>query len=226
MNIIERAFRELYPDKEPKYNFSLKYSAKFKPYNANVRLRGNTLIFHMSKKWKSVSKEIQIGLIQELLVKVTKNRGRTNNMDLYNIFIKKAGLAAPKTKTDEFLEESFNRVNEKYFYGMIEKPNLVWHNSSSRLGTYEYGSDTISITTALRDVDSEILDYVMYHEMLHKKYKFISKDGRNYHHTSHFKNKEREFENQKEVEKRLKHLRAPRRRNKPAGLFKKLFYFP
>ena len=181
----------------------------------------------MSKQWKSVSKEIQIGLIQELLVRVIKDKRRTSNMDLYNIFIKKAELAAPKTKTDEFLEKSFDRVNERYFYGMIEKPNLVWHNSASRLGSYEYGSDTISISSILGDVNTDLLDYVMYHEMLHKKYKFVNKNGRNYHHTGHFRKKEKEFENQQQVERRLKTLRAPRRRNKPFNsLFKKLLYFP
>ena len=180
----------------------------------------------MSKKWKSVSKEIQIGLVQELLVKVTKNKARTNNMDLYNIFIKKAGPAAPKTKTDEFLGESFDRVNEKYFYGMIEKPNLAWHDSSRRLGSYEYGSDTISITSVLRDADVDLLDYVMYHEMLHKKYKFVNKNGRNYHHTSHFKKKEREFENQREIEKKLKSLRIPIASRPKRTLFRRLLHFP
>jgi hypothetical protein len=226
MNLAERSFRELYPDKEPNYNFYLKYSAKFKPYNANVRSRGKDLFFHMSRMWKSVSKEIQIGLIQELLVKITKDRRRTNNMDLYNIFMKKAELSAPKTKTDEFLEESFNRVNEKYFYGLIANPNFTWHDSTSRLGSYAYGSDTISISRVLRDAEQEILDYVMYHEMLHKKYKFVNKNGRNYHHTNHFKKKEKEFENQGLIEKKLRSLRVPRRKRTTKSLLRRLLYFP
>jgi hypothetical protein len=73
----------------------------------------------------------------------------------------------------------------------------------------------------------DLLDYVVYHEMLHKKYKFVNKNGRNYHHTGNFKKKEKEFENQQQVERRLKTLRVPRRRNKSFNsLFKKLLYFP
>ena len=109
---------------------------------------------------------------------------------------------------------------------MIEKPNFTWHASSRRLGTYEYGSDTISMSNALREVDEEMLDYVMYHEMLHKKYKFVSKNGRNYHHTSHFKKKEKEFKNQKEIERKLKYLRAPRRKKPVNSLFKRLLFMP
>ena len=75
-NIVEEAFQQLYPEKEIKYNISLKYSRKFKPYNANVKLYGNSLIFNLSKDWKKISKEIQIGLIQELMVKILKDKKR------------------------------------------------------------------------------------------------------------------------------------------------------
>jgi hypothetical protein len=228
MSLVESAVRELYPDKEFNYNASIKYSGKFKPYNANVRLRGRNLIFNLSRNWRTVSKEIRIGLIQELLVKVVRDKSfkRTSSMDLYTIFIKKAEIAAPKTKIDPFLAVSFERVNEKYFNGMIEKPNLVWHDSSRRLGTYEYGSDTISMTKALRDADQDVLDYVMYHEILHKKYKFVNKNGRNYHHTTQFKNKEKEFKNQAEIERKIKCLRIPRKKRAPRKSFLSRLFFP
>ncbi len=228
MSIVEQAFKELYPEREFQFSSSIKYSGKFKPYNANVRRVGSNLTFSLSRNWKQVSNEIKIGLIQELLLRVMreKSRIRTTSMDLYNIFIKKADIAAPKTRIDPFLEASFDRVNDKYFNGMIDKTNLVWHDSSRRLGTYEYGSDTISITKPLMEADQDMLDYVMYHEMLHKKCKFVSKNGRNYHHTSHFRSKEKEFENQKEIERKLKYLRVPRRQRKHASLLRRLFYFP
>ena len=135
--LIKEAFQQLYPDKEAKYNFSLKYSRKFKPYNANVKLYGNRLKFNLSREWRRISKEIQIGLIQELMTKILKDRRKTINMELYNLFMKNVHLAVPKTKTDKILEESFDRVNEAYFNGMLDKPNLKWGNAStSKLGSY------------------------------------------------------------------------------------------
>ena len=68
--LIKEAFQELYPNKELNYSLSLKYSRKFKPYNANVKRYGNNLIFNLSRDWKKISREIQIGLIQELLAKI------------------------------------------------------------------------------------------------------------------------------------------------------------
>lgn len=202
--LIKEAFQQLYPEKEMKYSFSLKYSRKFKPYNANVKLYGNNLMFHFSKDWKKISKEIQIGLIQELIVKILKDKKKTINMELYNLFMKNIHIAVPKTKTDEILEESFNRLNEVYFNGLVDKPNLQWGNSStSKLGSYEYGSDTITISTIFRNERQEFLDYVMYHEMLHKKFKFQSKNGRNLHHSSEFRKMESKFENRDFIEKEI-----------------------
>src|SRR3989344_5033150 len=154
--LVIEAFKELYPEKELKYDVSLKYSGKFKAYNANVKLYRNSLMFHFSKDWRKISKEIQIGLIQELMMKILKDKRKTINMELYNLFMKNVHLAVPKTKTDEILEESFNRVNEIYFNGMIDKPNLLWGNAStSKLGSYEYGSDAITISSIFKNERKE-----------------------------------------------------------------------
>lgn len=207
MKPVEQAFAGLFPEKNlADYELTLKYHNKFKPYNSNVKYLGNKIRFNLSKKWKTVSREIQIGLMQELLLKIFKIRKKTTNIDLYNIFMKNVHIAVPKTKTDSVLESSFNRVNEKYFYGLIEQPNLVWGSASLRkLGSYEYGSDTITISRIFQD-NWELLDYVVYHEVLHKKHKFENKNGRNYHHTKKFRDDEQEFENSKEMEKRISRL--------------------
>jgi len=205
--LIKEAFQQLYPDKEAKYNFSLKYSRKFKPYNANVKLYGNRLKFNLSREWRRISKEIQIGLIQELMTKILKDRRKTINMELYNLFMKNVHLAVPKTKTDKILEESFDRVNEAYFNGMLDKPNLKWGNAStSKLGSYEYGSDTITISTIFKNEREELLGYTMYHEMLHKKFKFQNKNGRNLHHSNEFRKMEAKFENRDLIEKEISRL--------------------
>ena len=206
-DLIKEALQQLCPDKELKYSFSLKYSRKFKPYNANVKLRYNNLTFNLSKEWRKISKEIQIGLIQELLAKILKDKKRTINMELYNLFIKNVHLAVQKTKTDEILEASFNRVNETYLNGMLDKPNLQWgSNSTSKLGSYEYGSDTITISTIFKNEKQELLDYIMYHEILHKKFKFQSRNSRNLHHSIEFRKMEAKFENRDLIEKEISKL--------------------
>ena len=205
--LIKEAFQQLYPDKELRYSVSLKYSRKFKPYNANVKRYGDNLIFNFSRNWKKISKEIQIGLIQELLTRILKEKNKkTVNMELYNLFMKNVHISIPKTKTDDILEASFDRVNESYFNGMLDKPNLQWGNESvSKLGSYEYGSDTITISTIFKN-EKQLLDYVMYHEMLHKKFKFSSNNGRTIHHSAEFRKMEARFEDSGLMEKEISKL--------------------
>jgi hypothetical protein len=220
MNLIEESFNLLYPEKEFNHEYSIKYSNKFKDFNANVRYTREKLNFHLSKKWRSVDKQIKMGLIQDLMTRVFKDKRKTTNIDMYNIFIKKLHLVVPKDKSHPVLEESFNRINERYFYGLIEKPNLVWGQHSRRkLGSYEYQTDTISISRILEKAEPALLDYIIYHETLHKKHKFHVKNGRNYHHTPEFKQKEKEFENADMRESELKRLITKTRVKKLFGLF-------
>ncbi len=225
MNLVEKAFNMLYPDKNFDYGVSLKYSGRFKAYNANASLCGKKLAFNLSKKWKEVSDEdIKIGLIQSLLLRLFKGNKKTINIDLYNIFIKKLHLSIPKTKTDPVLEESFNRVNDQYFYGIIERPNLKWGSKSlATLGSYEYQTDTIKMSSIFRGAPLVLLDYVMYHEMLHKKHKFDVKGRRSYHHTSRFKKEEKKFEGQERVEKELKKFCRKYKRKMKFSFFRNIY---
>lgn len=224
--MLKKAIDEIYS--EFPYSYSLDYSGKFKPYRANIRLRGDNIQLNLSRKWKTVSEDIQIGLIQELLLKLLKKRlkplkTKTQGMELYDIFMKKIHIAAPKTENDPVLEESFNRVNQRYFYGLLDKTNFVWGSASfSKLGSYEYGTDTIEISRALADCDIRLLDYVMYHEMLHKKHKFTKRGSRSYHHTGEFKKEEKEFEDSNKIEKELKRLLV-RKRLSFRNMFREIF---
>ena len=225
MKLVEQAFHDLLPEKYlENYQLKIKYTDKFKPYNANVRYTKKSLQFNLSKKWRSISREIQIGLIQGLMLRVFKEKKKTTNIDLYNSFMKNLHISIPKVNNDPVLEGSFNKVNEKYFYGLIEKPNLIWHNSIRRLGSYEYGTDTISISKVLENY-IELMDYVMYHEILHKKHKFHNKNGRIHHHTREFRQMEKRFEDSEEMEERINYLMRQKSMNSKPLNIKSFFKF-
>ena len=110
MNIIQEAFQKLYPDKTLNYSVSIKYSGRFKAYNANVQINKHTyhLVFNLSRSWRGINREIQIGLIQNLLIKIFRQKASSTNIDLYNSFIKNLHISIPKTSSDPILLESFN----------------------------------------------------------------------------------------------------------------------
>lgn len=207
MDHIEESYTLLFPEQAFSYTPVLKYSGKFKPYNANVRLAGNTLTFNLAKEWREVSREIQIGLIQDLMLRLFKAKKQSMYVDLYHKFVQKLHIAMPKTKSDPVLATSFSRLNEAYFFGTMEQPNLVWGMESKRkLGSYEFKTDTITISTVFHDFESVFLDYVMYHEMLHKKFQYKSNFGRSRFHTAEFRKREAVFPDAARLELELKKL--------------------
>ena len=201
MTILDKALEELEIDN---YETILKYTDQFKDYGANLRLQGNVITLKLSKAWRPISEEIRIGAAQELIVGLLKIKKTTMNMDLYNSFIRNLHVAIPKENPEAVLLDSFNRVNERYFFGMMEIPNIVWGDHTVRkLGSYDYRIDTITLSKVLQK-RQDFIDLVMHHELLHKKHKFSSKNGRSLHHSSAFRKEERLFDNFDEKEKELK----------------------
>jgi len=222
MGLVESAYNELLPDTVHEFTCTLSYSAKFSAYNANVKQRGKHIHFNLSAQWKEVSEEIQIGLIQSLLAKIFKVKTSTTCMDLYHLFLKNVHISVAKDKTDPELETSFNRVNEKYFLGLIDQPNLTWGSESFRkLGSYSYGNDTITMSTIFQNISPEeeyFLDYVMYHELLHKIHKFDVKGNKSYYHTKIFRNAEAQFD-EKDIEQKLGQFVRKKKRHQFFGKF-------
>ncbi len=219
-NLIEKAFREIYPERPFFYIPTIKYTAQFNGFNANIRLRSTMIEIRMSKEWEQVSEEMQIGLIQSLLIKIFKRKGdkkiMTNNMDLYNKFLKNVHVAIPKTAESPMLVEKFNKINDQFFDGVLEQPSLKWGNyAKAKLGHYEYGSDTIMLSKYLETAPEEYMEYVLYHEMLHKKHKFTHTNGRSLHHSTAFKADEAKFPRAVELEREIPRYLS-RKRN-PTG---------
>jgi len=211
MSLAARAFQELFPDQPLERDLSVYYTDRFKDYNANVRYTRDKMEFRLSLKWKTVSEEIQLGLIQNLLVKVYRVKKKTMEIELYDKFLKNLSEYSPVTRTDPLLEESFQRVNEQYFNGLLNQPNLVWGTASFRkLGHYEYATDTISMSTALQG-NPALVDYVMYHEMLHKKHKFRNAGIKSLHHSAAFKKDEARYADHERREQELNHYLRKKR---------------
>jgi len=214
-DLVIEAFSQLYPGKSLTITPVLKYSGKFKGFNANIRQRGSTVTVSMSRQWRGVSKDIQLGLVQDLMTRLWRDRKTTSNIQLYHAFLRNVHLAVPKTKRDEILEASFGRNNERFFNGMMQVTNFEWMDGTRTLGLYEYGTDTIRMTRLLRD-HPELLDYVMYHEMLHKKHKFRASPGRHHHHSKEFRDDEAKFGDTARLEREISRVI---RKRKFFGLF-------
>jgi predicted metal-dependent hydrolase len=139
-------------------------------------------------------------MIEYLLVKLFRKKVKTPRMQLYHDFLMYVGRESEKNVEDARLMSSFQRVNAKYFNNEMELPSIKWGTESFRkLGHYHYASDTVMLSTVLIE-EQKFLDYVMYHELLHKKHG-VTAGGRA--HTKAFKADEAKYEEATERELQL-----------------------
>jgi len=207
VNLLEKAYRTLYPESEATLQFILNYSNKFRSHGGKIQINTlqRTLSCTVSARWKDVTESIQMGFLQALIAKLNKTKKKTLEIDLYHQYMHQLSTYAPKQTFDPLISEAFNEVNTHYFGGSIEKPNLVWRKSKNPLGTYEYATDTVSISRHLAS-DKELLQYVLYHELLHKKHGYKTRGTRMCSHDAAFRADEHKFENWQQLEKRLSQL--------------------
>lgn len=108
------------------------------------------------------------------------------------------------------LEDIFNRVNRRYFNSQLEAPRLVWGKRPSRhkFGHYQPATDTVLVSRTLDNpnVPRYVLDFIIYHELLHKQLGTRVSGGRRYSHTSAFKQAEQRFRKFKEAQAFLERL--------------------
>jgi len=103
------------------------------------------------------------------------------------------------------LERIFNVLNLHYFRGRIPKPVLTWSAKKTYriLGHHDAHHDTIVVSRSLdsKDVPPFVVEYIVFHEMLHIAHPTKHVNGRRYNHTATFKRDERKFEFYTEAER-------------------------
>jgi predicted metal-dependent hydrolase len=99
----------------------------------------------------------------------------------------------------------FNRLNSRYFNNELQISTIGWSQKKSytRLGFYDKTRELIVISkifdTSL--VPLKVLEYLVYHEMLHIRHPEQHRNGRRRIHTPAFRNEERNFPDFDEIQK-------------------------
>lgn len=95
------------------------------------------------------------------------------------------------------LAAAFARVNATFFAAKLETPQLHWSRRLTRrkFGHYDAIRDTVMLSASLDDpeVPAYVVDFVLYHELLHKKHGVTWSNGRARVHTPAFRRDERRF---------------------------------
>ncbi len=114
------------------------------------------------------------------------------------------------------LHAAFRRVNERYFDGDAPHPTIVWSKKRTyrTFGTHDAAFGMITLSRTLDDpqVPAFVVDYVLYHELLHCIFKTTYENGRRQIHTDEFTQRETAFTRYAEAERWLQRLAAKERR--------------
>jgi hypothetical protein len=106
------------------------------------------------------------------------------------------------------LDEMFATIDREYFGGNMLKPRLMWSGilSHRKLGHYERTRDRVVLSQVLDDrrVPRYVVEFVLYHELLHKHHGVKWVNGRCLAHTPEFRHSERKFRQYREAESFLK----------------------
>ena len=116
-------------------------------------------------------------------------------MELFRLFreVKAVKAAENNTKGSFYdLEAVFQACNVRNFGGKMQRPRgLHWSArvNHSTMGSYNLREDTVMINRGLdsRKVPAYVLDFVMYHELLHKLLGIETSGSRNRAHTPEFR---------------------------------------
>ncbi len=126
-----------------------------------------------------------------------------------------AGVVQRSRGTHHDLRAAFDRVNAAYFQSQMPRPTLVWSTQLTgwKFGHYDFVHDTVMISRTLDDpaVEEFLLDYVLYHELLHKKHGVRWSNGRQYAHTGEFARDEKRYARHREAENALTRLASDTR---------------
>ncbi len=95
------------------------------------------------------------------------------------------------------LKEIFDKLNRRYFRGRLQVDHLEWSRNSSTqcLGRYDEFHNRIIISQSLdnRTVHSFLVEYIVYHEMLHMVHPSQEHNGRHWFHHAKFREDEKKF---------------------------------
>jgi hypothetical protein len=124
------------------------------------------------------------------------------------------GVVAQTRGMHHDLAASFDRVNTAYFDGGVSRPRLVWSRTfaARKFGHYDHAHDTVMVNIVLdrKTVPESAVDFIVYHELLHKQLGITWQSNRMAAHTPEFREKEREFRRYDQAKAVLRKLATER----------------
>ncbi|HEY3926926.1 MAG TPA: SprT-like domain-containing protein [Candidatus Koribacter sp.] len=214
MSRIHEIFHETYRELRPRAPMPPMH-IRFYPFaniNNTIRLREGELKIRLSDLLEGAPEPVLKAIAHILLAKLyrkpiepqhnTRYRRYTNSRDL----TEKAHLVRQMRGRKQIhgtqgkiydLDQIFEDLNQRFFFGLMARPLLTWSNNLSRrlLGHYDPAHNAIVISKIFDHprIPRYAIEYLLYHEMLHLKHPVKLRGSRRCVHGSDFQAEEKLF---------------------------------
>ena len=223
--IAQRVFREWKPRTPPPV-VRIRF-CKFANANSSVRWDASGLDFRITDVLEGAPAAILESLAHILMAKLLRRPSPRTHAERYRRYLNRKEMRrslqlVKQTRGRKFvssplgacydLETIFDHLNQTHFHGLMAQPLLGWSRRPSRvmLGHYDPSHNAIVISRLLDrpDVPRLVVEYILFHEMLHLRFPVEHRGARRCVHTREFKTAEKQFPDLKEAQRLLKAICA------------------
>jgi hypothetical protein len=184
----------------------------FANLNNTIRLRNARLLVRLSDLLEGAPESVLRAIAHILLAKIYRmpiDRGHAARYRKYvgsHEIVRKAHLVRqlrgrkmlrPARGHFYDLDAIFEALNCRFFHGLMARPRMSWSMRKTRrmLGHYDPAHNAIIISRIFdhRAMPRYVLEYIVYHEMLHLKYPVRLRGSRRCVHSKEFQEEEQLF---------------------------------
>jgi hypothetical protein len=228
LSLIKKYYQSAFEKLDRQKRDAPEVSIEFYPYvglRHTIRIREGKVFVRLSDLSKQAPPPIHEALAFILVSKLLRRRAQQIHLEIYRNYAaqpeigeqannsrKERGrkiVTAPHGRVYD-LEEIFRRINQMYFQNRLEQPILSWSQTKTRrvFGHQDAVHDTIIISRTLDDaeVPQFVVEFVLYHELLHVVHPMRVINGKRRIHSAAFRRDERRFARFEEAEKWLERL--------------------
>ncbi len=224
---LHELFQETYSELRPGTSLpelKIEFFA-FANVNNTIRLRQGKLLVRLSDLLEGAPETVLRAIAHILLAKMYRrpiDRGHAARYRRYvasHEIVRKAHLVRQMRGRKRLLsahgrfydlETVFEELNTRFFHGLMARPRLSWSLTKTRriLGHYDPAHNAIVISRIFDHpgIPRYVLEYIVYHEMLHLKHPVKLRGSRRCVHSAEFQAEERLFPRVTEANAFLKRL--------------------
>ena len=208
--MFEEGYRELRP-RAPLPEMQIEFFS-FANINSTIRLREGKLLVRLSDLLEGAPENVLRAIAHILLAKMYRRPIDRDHATRYRRYVssqhmsRKAHLVRQMRGHKRILsaqghtydlEEMFEDLNVRFFHRLLARPQMTWSSdrARNRLGHYDPAHNAIVVSRVFDHprVPQYVVEYIVYHEMLHLKHPVRLRGSRRCVHSPEFQAEEKLF---------------------------------